>query len=166
MKASDLKDKELIMMVGIPGTGKSTYINKIKAQNPDKDYVIIGVDNILDDLAAEKGLTYAQSFQKHAGFAGKEIFRQAKIAIEQGRNIIWDQTNLTPKARAKKLNMMPENYLKKAVVFVVSDQEIQRRLVKREEETGKTIPPHVLKSMARSYQAPTKAEFDEIEYIR
>lgn len=155
---------ELIMLVGLPGSGKSTYIKKI---NKDNDYVVISSDDILEELANLDGTDYNRAFAKHANFAGKEMFRRAESAIKNGDKIIWDQTNMNVKNRKRKLGMFPETYVKRAVVFSIDDAELNRRLKQRERETGKKIPDHVIKNMAASYQAPSRAEgFSKIEYIR
>lgn len=155
---------ELIMLIGLPGSGKSTYIKKI---NKDNEYVVISSDDILEELAKLDGTDYNRAFAKHANFAGKEMFRRAEAAIKNGANIIWDQTNMNVKNRKRKLAMFPDTYTKRAVVFSIDDGELNRRLKKRERETGKKIPDHVIKSMAASYQAPTRGEgFSKIEYIK
>lgn len=158
---------KLIMLVGGPGTGKSTWIRQFKARNPEEDWVIVSSDDILDELGAIDGISYQDAFSKYASFANKEMFRRAEKAIQSGSNVIWDQTNLNRKSRKKKLGMFPDSYEKEAVVFVVSEAEIKRRLKKREEEVGKHIPPHVVKNMAASYQPPSKEEgFSKIKYER
>ena len=157
----------LIMLVGVPGTGKSTWIRKFKQKNPNENWVVVSSDDVLDELGRDEGISYQDSFEKYSGFAQKEMYRRAEKAIQNGDNVIWDQTNMNKKARRKKLNMFPDSYTKQAVVFVVSDPEVKRRLEKREKETGKHIPDHVMKNMAASYQAPTKEEgFSKISYER
>lgn len=155
---------ELIMLVGVPGSGKSTYIKKI---NADGKYVVISTDDVLEEIASDMGLTYSDVHRTHIGFATKEMFNRAKKAISDGKPIIWDQTNMTVKSRKKKLNMFPSSYDKKAIVFSIDDFELKKRLKKRAEETGKFIPDHVIKSMINSYIAPSKSEgFSKIQYIK
>lgn len=155
---------ELIMLVGLPGSGKSTYIKKI---NADGKYAVISSDDILDEIAAEKGLSYSEAWSKYVGNAASEMMRRAKAAVKNDKPIIWDQTNLTPKSRKKAFAILPAHYDAKAVVFSIDDLELKRRLDKRAKETGKVIPDHVMKDMSRRYVAPTKSEgFSEIKYIK
>lgn len=156
---------KLIMLIGLPASGKSTWRSKFLSKNPD--YVVVSSDDILDSLAERDGISYSESFKKYAKEAGKEMKRQAKDHFENGRNIIWDQTNMSSKSRKLGLDMAGDDYEKEAIVFVIPEPELKMRLAKREKEEGKHIPDFVIQNMSRSYQAPTKAEgFDKISYVR
>ena len=160
------KIADFIMLIGLPGSGKSTYIRKYLADNPDKDYAVISSDDIIEEKCLTEGLTYSEGFEKFIGFAAAEMKRRAKAAVAAKRNIVWDQTNMTAKARRSKMDMA-KGYEFHAVVFSLMDDELFRRLKHRADTTGKTIPAFVIKNMAKSYQAPEKAEgFKSIKVIR
>lgn len=157
---------EFIMLVGLPGSGKSTYIEKLLEKYPERDYVIISSDDIIEEVALKEGKTYSEVFEKTVGYATAEMKRRAKAAAADGRNIIWDQTNMTVKSRTSKMKDFA-GYNFSAVVFSLTDEELNRRLKKRESETGKVIPGFIIKNMANSYVAPSKSEgFENIQYIR
>lgn len=164
MKQDDLSP-QVIMLIGVPGSGKSTYIKKFLTDNSDKHYVLLSTDDILTALGDEEGLDYSQAFAKYMKQADKKFKIQFSQAKNTNSNIIIDRTNLTTKGRSKFLSQLPSTYHKVAVVFEVDPKEIQQRLIKREIETGKHIPDFVVKNMTASYQPPTNAEFDEIKYV-
>ena len=85
---------------------------------------------------------------------------RAKHAFATDEDVIWDQTNLTPKSRKSKLDMVPDHYERIAVVFPTPDEaEWQRRL----DRPGKSIPQHILMGMRDSMKLPTEEEgFHEI----
>lgn len=159
---------ELIVLVGLPGSGKSTWIRKIKEANPDKNYTVISSDDIIEDLGKEVGLGYNDAFQRFANQAMKMMREKANNAFENGHNILWDQTNMSVKSRKNAMNLAKEHgYTAKAVVWSLTDTEWKRRYNARVKESGKTIPQHVIENMARSYVAPSKEEgFVDVTFIR
>ena len=152
---------EIIILVGLPGSGKSTYIKQLKSK---KNYVVVSTDDIFDRFAADAGINYNQAFKiLPYKEAEREMFDSLRAAVTQKKSIIVDQTNTTIKSRARKLGAVTKGYKKIAVVFSVDEKELQRRLDQREKEIGKSIPKDVIQSMKTSFQPPSKAEgFDEI----
>ena len=144
------------MLIGVPGSGKSTY----RASLPS-DATVLSTDDQIEAIATGLGKTYTEVFRDHIASAEKDMYQQAMRAFAAGDDVIWDQTNLTAKTRAKKLIMVPDQYEKIAVYFNTPESaELQRRLDSRK---GKTIPANILMGMASQLQRPTREEgFDRI----
>lgn len=144
------------MLCGIPTAGKSTF-----SQNPKyRDYVRISSDDVLEQIAKQRATTYNAIFAKNIGFAQKLMLRRLRMAIKQQKNIIWDQTNITPQQRMEKLKMVPHDYRKIAVWFMIPMKDALTRNLKRH---GKMIPPEVIQRMYNEFEIPTLYEgFDEI----
>ena len=146
--------KELVLAIGLPASGKSTYIEK----NYPK-HIIVSDDKFVEKLAAKNQTDYNQAYIELGSKRiqlGKKAFQKA---LKSNKSIVIDNTNLTKTIRKQYLNLAP-NYKKVAIVFKVSDKELQRRLKQRK---GKVIPTDVLNKMKSEYEAPTKAEgFEEI----
>lgn len=153
---------EAIILVGVPGSGKSTWSRNF-INNTDKQYVVVSSDAVLDKIATEKGLTYSEVFKDYIGMATGQSKRDFADAIAGNKNVIIDQTNVSKKKRKSLLAQIPKHYKKVAVVFNTDDKEVERRLKTREMETGKHIPDHVMKDMYGRWETPTKDEgFDVI----
>lgn len=151
---------KVYMLIGVPGAGKSTWIkNNMWPTNT----VIVSSDRFIDDHAAKEGKTYNDVFKDYAPIAMRLMDNQVLIAKANGCDIIWDQTNMSAKSRAKKLAML-DGYDKIAVVFSTPEKaELDRRLASR---PGKVIGDHIIKSMIDSYDEPTVEEgFKEIMYV-
>lgn len=153
----------LIVLVGLPGSGKSTWREKFLA-DCGVEFDIISSDDEVERLCEGAGLTYTEGFSQFVGQATAILKQKVKEAVNTGRNIVWDQTNVNAKKRRTILRNTGNRYYKIAVAFELDDdKELQRRLQHREETTGKHIPPHVIESMAKSYVRPTKQEgFDQV----
>jgi predicted kinase len=153
---------EIIMLVGMPCAGKSTYLS---TRDDLKDYEIVSSDNILEEKAKEMGKTYTEAFPIYGKQANKLFYKQLDEAIAAGKNIIVDRTNMSVGARKNILDKVGKNYKKTCFNFSITMEMAKERNLKRA-ETGKFIPEKVLASMRNSYQKPTTAEgFDEIVEI-
>jgi len=148
-------------MVGVPGSGKSTWIaNQAWAQ----DCVVVSTDRWIEVFARELNSTYSDVFDLFMPAAVRAMSAEVSRAQQQGRDIIWDQTSVSVFSRAKKFASLP-NYEHVAVVFRTPEQgELARRLAGR---PGKTIPDSVLRNMIDSFEEPTEEEgFQEIWYAQ
>lgn len=144
----------IYMLVGVPGSGKSTWV-----KNNEHDAVVLSTDNYIERAAEKQGKTYSEVFQDTIGYATDQMEKDLIQAVRKERDIIWDQTNLTAKARKGKLSRIPKSY-KKVAVYFTTPQDLRDRLASR---PGKTIPEPVIISMINQLQPPTKEEgFDEV----
>ena len=142
------------MLIGVPGSGKSTWRAKHK-----KDATVASSDDYIDTVAANTGKTYSEVFSAHVKDANRYALEAAKAGFARGDDVIWDQTNTSRKSRASKLAMVPKGYHKVAVFFP-TPPDLKQRLANR---PGKTIPEPIILSMINQLEPPSKEEgFDEI----
>lgn len=151
---------KLYMLIGVPGSGKSTWIAN---QDWLTDAAIVSSDHFIDREAERLGKTYNDVFKDYVKVATKLMEDYVVIAQSLSRDIVWDQTNTSVKSRKNKLAMLP-NYEKIAIVFRTPDaEELTRRLANR---PGKSIPENVMRVMISSLVEPTEEEgFKEIWYV-
>lgn len=163
------------MLVGLPGTGKSTWTDRFKRKHISElneqsfktntqfqyNLSVISTDDIVQTIADQHRLTYNQMFDNITySFAEKISHKLAKYAFDRNDIVIWDQTNLTLMSRAKKLVLVPSHYKKICIVFRIPDDHIDRL----QSRVGKIIPEDVMMNMIKSYQQPTLTEgFDDIQ---
>lgn len=152
---------ELIMLVGVPTSGKTTYVKNLKSMKYWENAVILSTDNYIEKIAKEYNKTYNEVFADAIPDATRELELQLNIAKDKGEDIIFDQMNLSKKTRKKKLSKIPSHYRKTAVYFQLSLCEVLDRNKHRE---GKFIPESVLKQMYSQFEIPTYDEgFDCVE---
>lgn len=150
----------VVMMIGLPGSGKSTWI---KQNLPG--IKVLSTDDLIEKYAADKGKTYSEVFAKAAPLASAKFDQQLKAAAKNGETVIIDQTNMGRKSRMSKIAPF-KNHYKVAIMVSADPIELKLRLKHRAEMTGKHIPEKVVDQMARSYQTITKDEgWDEIHFI-
>lgn len=150
---------KLYVLIGVPGSGKSTWVAN---QDWAKDCAYISTDHHVERQAKIEGKTYSEVFTDFMPTAVKMMADDVVKAREAGKDILWDQTSTTLASRQRKFVMLPD-YYKIAVVFRTPDRdELDVRLSGR---PGKHIPKKVVDDMIANWDEPTKDEgFDEIWY--
>ena len=153
---------QAIVLVGLPGSGKSTYVNNFLKTHPE--YVVLSSDSVIERLAKENGMVYNDdAYNLFRDTAEKEYKFNVGESINKKLNIIVDRTNLTIAARRKILARLPKSYKKTALIFDIPREELNNRLARRELETGKRISHNIVDEMIGFYVIPSLEEgFDEI----
>lgn len=147
--------KTALFLIGPPGSGKSTWAKPYL----DQGWVHISTDQWIERVAHEQHKTYGEVFQSEIKNAERDMQVRLYNAIEAGMNIVWDQTNMSRKGRAKKVDcLVTGGYNVEAHVFMPSSEELNRRQMKRAVETGKAIPQRVINMMMDNYEEPIGAE--------
>ena len=148
----------LYVLVGVPGSGKSTWVGH---QNFDWDNtVIVSTDRHVERYAKSVGKTYNEVFDDYMKTAVELMADDARAAFKDNKVVVWDQTSTSVKPRAKKLRMAPEHYTRIAVVFSTPPAELHAKMLDR---PGKNIPDYVMRSMIDNFVYPTIEEgFDRI----
>ena len=151
-------------MCGIPCSGKSTYVNELKKIPFWENAVVLSTDAYIEKVAQEHNTTYREIFDECIDEATRQLELALIEAKDRGKNIIYDQTNLTIKTRKKKLSKLPSLYARGVIYFDVTLEEALRRNENRE---GKYIPKSVLKRMYHQLEVPTLEEgWDYVEKVK
>ena len=143
------------MLIGVPGSGKSTWIKN----HADASAMVLSTDDKIEAAARAQGKTYSEVFKDEIKAANVGMQNDLIRALRDGRDIIWDQTNITRKSRRDKIKQIPHSY-EKIAVFFPTPLDLKQRLASR---PGKEIPEPVVLSMINQLEPPSKEEgFDKI----
>lgn len=152
----------LFMMVGIPASGKSTWIESQKF-NWDKT-VLISTDKFIKEYGDAEGKSYNDVFESYYKIAEQKMYEELDWALRCNLDIVWDQTNVTANSRKKKLALFPNHYIRKAIVIEIPSDDVYDVRLQRE---GKHIPQRVAIMMKDNFEYPTFDEgFDGVYNIK
>lgn len=160
--SKETNSPRLVLLCGLPYSGKSTVAARLERAMPDA--FVMSVDPLVHARAAAKGLTYRDLWPQGFKAAEKEMLARLRTAIAAGRDVIWDQINITRKRRLTVLRRFPGAYWRECVyVLCSSPDEIERR---RAERPGQFIPEDVIAGMRADFQRPDMSEgYDAMEVI-
>ncbi|KAM5588413.1 hypothetical protein ABKV19_006711 [Rosa sericea] len=168
------KHCEVMMMVGLPASGKTTWAEKWVKEHPEKRYVVLGTNAVLDQMKVPGLLrkqNYGERFERLMSRATEIFNTLLSRAATTPRNYILDQTNVYKKARKRKL--LPFKLFKKiAVVVFPSPKEMKARSMKRFREMGKEVPADAVNEMLANFVLPLSRDmpcseelFDEVMFV-
>lgn len=162
---------EVMMMVGLPASGKSTWAEKWVKEHQEKRYILLGTNLVLEQMKVPGLLrknNYGERFERLMDCATWIFNKLLTRAANTPRNFIIDQTNVYKNARIRKLRPFA-NYRKTAVVMFPTPSELKSRAAKRFNEMGKEIPAEAVNEMTANFVLPlskdmphSKEPFDEV----
>lgn len=149
--------QEVRVMVGIPASGKSTWI-KNEVARLEEEHKTVGV--ISRDVVRFSMLNDNEDYFAHEDDVFEEFIRQINECMEVGIDIVFaDATHISPGSRFKLLSCLnpdPNTHL----VFEVMDTPLETCLKRNEKREGRAkVPENALKRMAKSVRFPKFIEF-------
>jgi predicted kinase len=146
----------VVLLVGPPLSGKSTFIKKFKEVDsliPLRDFEIISRDEIVMELSEydDYNLSFDTVNHKEVDNILRNKFISANLG---GRSVFVDMTNLSSKRRKGNLAYFDNMYTKVGIVFPsIDEDEFIRRNSKRKNEENKNISLSLWKAMSKSFMA-------------
>ncbi|XP_034024481.1 heterogeneous nuclear ribonucleoprotein U-like protein 1 isoform X2 [Thalassophryne amazonica] len=154
---------EILLMVGLPACGKTTWAQKHAVNNPEKKYNILGTNAIMDKMKVmglRRQRNYAGRWDVLIQQATQCLNRLIEIAARKRRNYILDQTNVYGSARRRKMRPF-EGFQRKAIVICPTDEDLKARTLKQTNEQGKDVPDHAVLEMKANFTLPDVCDFLE-----
>jgi len=144
----------MVMMIGLPASGKSTEAEKICKLYPGMHYQIHSSDALRSELYGD------ESKQGDNDALFKELHRRIFSDLNSGKNVIYDATNLNKKRRIQFVKeAWKTGAICRAVLCALPFEMCLERNAKRE----RVVPVDAMERMYRSFQPPHVDEgFDEV----
>lgn len=138
---------EIRMLVGLPGSGKSTWAQNFVFEN--KNYIVLSSDKIREELYGD------ESIQGNAAEVFELLYTRAEEFCEKNKNIIIDATNLTPGKRKKFINRF-----KKFKPYFIADVFMvdKNYCIEMDCRRNRTVGAEIINRMARNFVQPSLLE--------
>ena len=144
---------KLIMLIGLPAAGKSTWSSKY--MECYKNTELVSSDSIREEVFGDV------NDQSHNAEVFNIVHKRVVAAIKSGKDAVLDSTSLSRKRRIHFIKSIPECEVR-AIVFAIPFEECCKRNAARE----RVVPQSAMERMYRSFQPPHYAEgFDDIQIV-
>ena len=163
-------DVEVILLCGVPGSGKNTFINKNYPNTPYISYDDIRIElyrEHLNQLADETPEIEYRNAWKYCKREKKDLNSEVnkrfkRLIFEGHRQIIINNTNLTKRGRKAMMRLLGKNNYYKAIYVMRDRPSIFKSNYER---IDKTLSVKDLIKFVNNQPIPTRQEgFDEIEF--
>jgi len=157
---------EMVMMVGLPATGKTTWATEY-VKNSGKNYNILSTDLILDQMRVynlRRQGNFGERFQRLMKMGSSAFNKLVNIARTKTRNYVLDQTNVFPRARSKKINNFRQWGSRVAAVCIPTMENYQKRQALCAQK-NKVVPPDVVANFKKAFTIPSPgSEFTSVVF--
>lgn len=141
---------KFIMLVGVPGSGKTTYAGHLAL-------ITNGIHLSSDGIRAE--LYGDEAVQGNPSEIFKIMHERTLQALADGYDVIYDATNITRKDRASIMSKIPNDVETECHIMQVPIEIC----IERDSERERTVGKDVIDRMFKRFQAPNYDEgFDRI----
>ena len=140
--------RKLYLMMGCPGSGKSTYLKTRFSQPP---LAVISRDEIRFSMVKED-----EEYFSHENEVYAEFIRQIKDALDFNAEVFADATHLNETSRAKTLRALGESIkdVEVNVIWVRVPVEVALRQNENRRGTRSYVPRSVIRRMATQLSFP------------
>lgn len=151
----------LIVLIGIPGSGKSSYaqtIAKVYSQESEENYVVCSSDAVRARLYGD------ESIQGNPNTVFTHLHNEVRENLENGVNVLYDATNVSRKSRKNIIKLgksIPNTKIEAHVVWAPIET-----CIKRDAERDRHVGKEVIDKMLRRWETPWYDEgFDSLRFI-
>ncbi len=146
VEAYDDTKGELVMMCGLPGSGKDTYVREVFPEMP-----VVSLDALREELDVDPTDTQGVVVQ-----AARE---RAKEYLRRGERFVWNATNLNRQRRGPILDMAADYGARTRIVYV----EVPRETLQSQNRAREAVVPwQVVRRMTERWEVPTLVEAHEV----
>lgn len=141
---------KVIVMSGLPGAGKDTYV-----RNHFRDWPVVSLDAIRDDMKV------APTDKSGNGRVIQAAKEQARVWLRSQQSFVWNATNITRQMREQLISLCLQYEAHVTVIYV---EVPYKTLFKQNHAREAVVPAAVMQRLAHKLEVPDITEAHEIVY--
>ena len=146
---------KVIMMIGVPGSGKSTWALNYVLEHPNDEVQIYSSDFYRLMLFGD------ENDQTHNNEVFSAMYQDIRKAYQDGVDIIIDATNLSYKDRTRTRNSLRGVPITHCVILATPIE----KCIERDSHRSRTVGEEVIKRCVCKFEIPTYDEIPSIEIV-
>lgn len=158
-----MMQKNLYVLTGVPGTGKSTFIREKLVPTLSESTKVMSRDVVRFSMLDEKDKYFANEKE-----VWKEFISQIKSSLEVNENTIVDATHINKVSRTKLFNALSPIPTEINIISVVILNDLETCLNRNKQRTGRAfVPEGAIKKMYDAFEMPSSLEgFQDIRIYK
>lgn len=140
---------EVIMLSGLPGTGKDTWILQNKPDLP-----VVSLDEIREETQSSPVENQGKIIQKAQ--------ERARAYLRSKQPFIWNATDLSKDLRQKQVSLFERYGAKVRIVYLETDWNTRKS---RNSGRKDAVPEHIVEKMLGRTVLPTSEEAQTVEWV-
>jgi predicted kinase len=141
---------EMVMMCGLPGAGKDTWI-----KNNLPNYPRISLDNLRAELGVEPG--------ENQGPVIARARESAKGLMRKNTSFVLNATSLVEQLRGFWISLASAYHFRTRIVYLEVPLPVLLRRNKERPEAAR-VPEHIIRKMMTKWEMPDQSEAHSVEY--
>lgn len=140
---------EVIMMAGLPASGKNHWLTQHYPNLPVASY---------DDARTELGLAYG----KNEGTVAHLVLDRVRSWLRAKQPFVWNATHLTREVRQKALDLLYAYHAKVRIVYL---EQPEKELYRRNTARDTSLRNKKIQAMFHKWEVPLPTEAHQVDYI-
>lgn len=140
---------EVVVLSGLPGAGKDTWVRKHLP-----DWPVVSLDDVRSEMDVDPTDEQGQVINRAR--------EQARAYLRAGQSFVWNATNLSRQLRGQCLGLFADYHARIRIVYVEASEE---RLLRQNRQRPAPVPQAVLERLLDRWEVPDCTEAHRVDWM-